>query len=286
MARRNTPTVRMAWLGQELTFARVALNLTSHEAAQRIERSASTLSTWENGLAAPKGRDMPFICDRLEIHDEAKREQLIQLARDATKRGWWHEHVGRISQSYIDFISLEHAAREISVNAIALIPGLLQTEAYAREVVTASRLWSRPEDIEEVVSIRMARQSILRRENDPVRFWAVIDEGALRRVVGNGSIMRRQIEYIRDVAHDLPHVTVQVLPHGAGAHAGMDGPFSLLDINGLPMIACVTSLTSTLYLQSDAVEVYTTAFNHVRGNALPARRSLDFLLDILMEDKT
>lgn len=286
MAPRKQPTVRMAWLGQELIRAREELGLTMSAAAERIDRSTGTLSTWENGHSAPKARDMPYILDRLEIADPAKREALITLARDAAKKGWWHAHVGHISEIHLDYISLEDAARRIYVHAPLLVPGLFQTEAYIREIIAAHRIWSTQEAIDRGVEIRLARQSILRRtDRDPVRVWAVVDEGALRRTVGGPAVMREQIRHILELATELPHVTVQVLPYDAGAHAGMEGPFSLLDIEGLPLIASVTSLTATLYPEPETVDVYATAHEHIRTKALPSLESLRFLGEMLEAKK-
>lgn len=294
---RSTPTIRSKRLGLQLQAMRVAKGWNVKQAAEVLERAESSLSRIENGLQPVRARDLPFILDEYGVEDQELRAALIQLARDGAKKGWWHAYSGAIGDAYLDFISLEDGAERIRLWSPQLVPGLLQTPEYARKVIEAGRIWGREEDVDRAVKIRMERQSVLWRESPtPPRLWTVIDEGVLRRNVGRGTeadytsdspptpLMLDQLRHILDVARKLPHVTVQVLPHGVGEHAGMDGPFSVMDLPGLSPIAAVTSLTSTLYVESpEAVEQHATAFDHLKSAALSQAKSLAYVARMIKE---
>jgi len=224
------PTVRHRRLARELRIARERAGLSREQAARSLGCDPSKLSRVEGAKVRPKLGDVENMLDLYGV-PSPDRDALLQLARDARKRGWWTTFGGVLDGAYV---GLEDEATSIFSWQPQRIPGLLQTEDYARAVLTASpRIPTSPTDpnerwwrVEEHVRARMARQLLLTRPTPPT-FHAVLGEGALRLQVGGPAAHRRQLERLLE-ATELPNVTLQVLPFTVGAHAGMDGSFVLL----------------------------------------------------------
>ena len=278
------PTVRQRRLGLELRQLRHDRGWTLEEAATRLERSVSALSKLETGRQRLRPRDMPFILDQYGLSDSGKREDLIRLARRAADKNWWQEYAGVVKDPFDDYLSLESEATAIDVFASLLVPGVLQTQAYARSVVEASREWQTAEQVERFVELRMARQRALTRDH-PLNIWAILTEQVLRQHIGGRDVMRRQLDGMVQTATDLPHVVLQVLPYDCGAHAGLDGSFTLLRFGGSgPDVACINALTSTIHLEQDSeVSRYATTFDHLKSIAQSPRASLSIIRGISKE---
>ena len=187
MAGTQSPTVRRRRLALELRRLRESAKLTCEEVAEQLECSASKISRVETGRVSVSPRD---VRDMLQIYGvpESQREGLVQLARDSRQKGWWHAYSDTIQPHFATYLGLESAASEIRIYEVSLIPGLLQTEEYARTVISAGMVNSPRDDIERQVKLRMARQPTLTRD-DPPKVWAVLDEAALRRRVGGADAM-------------------------------------------------------------------------------------------------
>jgi hypothetical protein len=159
-----------------------------------------------------------------------------------------------------------------------VVPGLLQTPEYAREVTRAALDGLPDGKVNALVEVRLARQKVLRSET-PLRLSAVLDEGVLRRSVGGPEVMARQLRRLRDAAR-LPHVRIQVLPFGVGAHVGVTGPFVIFSFSTTSDLDVVVldHLTSSLYLEREEdLQAYTEAFNSLQIHALSPKESLDFI---------
>jgi hypothetical protein len=159
---------------------------------------------------------------------------------------------------------LEAAASLIRTYEVQFVPGLLQTEEYARAVILLGHGGSSAEEIERRVGLRMARQAALSRPGGP-RLWVVIDEAALRRPIGGVGVLRGQLEYLVAAAR-LPNVTVQVIPFGFGGHAAAGGAFTLLRFadEALPDVVYIEQLTSALYLDKrEDVDSYLEAIERL-----------------------
>jgi Domain of unknown function (DUF5753) len=210
-----------------------------------------------------------------------EQEQLIQIAREAKQKGWWHAYVDVPQTAYI---GMEAAAASINTYEGLVLPGLIQTRAYARAVIQAVRVDLRLEEIERRVEFRMARQRLLS-QDDPPMLWMIIDESVVRRPVGGPETMREQLHYLIDCTQ-LPTVTLQVLPFMAGEHAGMDGPFTILgftDPADQEFVYFENSL-SDFYLESpEAIRRYRSLFDHLRAAALKPVDSATFLTKLLKE---
>jgi len=199
-----------------------------------------------------------------------EREDLLQLARDARKRGWWHAYGGAIPTWFAAYVGFEDEAASIRTYEIQLIPGLLQTPEYARALIEAHRPEVTPEGIEAMITARIERQSVLTKPN-PLQLWAIIDEAAITRLVGGSQIMRAQLAHLEKMGH-LPNVTVQVLTAEAGAHASMGTSFALLEFPepADPDVVYLEDLTSSAYLENERdIQRYNLVFDHLRSTALP-----------------
>ncbi len=283
MASAQSPTVRRRRLALELRRLREAARLTCEEVAERLECSASKISRVETGRVSVSPRD---VRDMLEIYGipEGQRAGLVQLARDSRQKGWWHAYSDTIQPQYATYLGLESAASEIRIYEVSLIPGLLQTEDYARTVIGSGMVSSTPEDVERKVELLMARQPALTRA-EPPKLWAVLDEAALRRRVGGGGLMRLQLEYLLGMG-SLPNVAVQVIPFGGGAHPAMGRPFVILVFPERvdPDVVYLEDLTSSLYLEDvDEVDRYNMFFNHLRATALSFDDSSALITSVLKE---
>src|ERR1700733_3359854 len=218
MPTEQSPTVRRRRLSLELRRLREAARLTCEEVAEHLECSASKISRVETGRVSVSPRD---VRDMLALYgvDPQQLDGLVQLARESRQKGWWHAYSDTMQPRFATYIGLEDAAAEIRTYEVNLIPGLLQTEDYARTVISAGNLTGSQEDVERRVALRMGRQPTLT-GNEPPQLWAGLDEAVLRRTVGGQGLMRMQLDHLVELAA-TPNVAVQVIPFVAGAHPGM-----------------------------------------------------------------
>lgn len=276
MSRGPSPTVRRRRLAAKLRELREAADLTIDEVGEKLECSASKISRIETGHVGVTPRD---VRDMLEVYgiEDDEREALVQLAREARKKGWWHAYNEVFTGA---FVGLESDASSLHTHQGLLVPGLLQTEGYMRAVIRAIRPDASEAEVNRRVTARVKRQSLLH-ESHPPEYWAVLDEAVLRRRVGGPEVMREQLRRLVELAA-LPHVTLQVVPFSAGAHAGMEGPFLILGFpeQADPDVVYVENTTSTVYLeQPEDVHRYTLMFDHLRAAALKPDDTVDLVTE-------
>jgi transcriptional regulator with XRE-family HTH domain len=261
---RRSPTVRERRLARALRHLREEARLTIEEVADKLEISASTVSRMETAQVGIRPRDLRFLLDMYEV-SETERDQLLQIARERRQQQWWQE--------YADLPNIAVAGLEADTSAISqystqLVPGLLQTEAYARAVLEAIRLDAKADDIDRRLELRIHRQERLTSEDAP-EYWVVLDEAVVRRHVGQPPVMAEQLGHLIEAAK-LPNVTLQVLPFTSGAHAGMDGEFTILHYreSADPDVVYIENTGSDLYLESTEVtRRYNKIFDHLRAAA-------------------
>jgi len=283
MAAEHSPTVRRRRLALELRRLREAARLTCEEVAEHLECSTSKVSRIETGRVSVSPRD---VRDMLDLYGVSAQQgaSLVQLARDSRQKGWWHAYSDTIQPQFATYIGLESAASEIRIYEVTLIPGLLQTEEYARTVIAAGTVGGDHDGTERNVALLMARQPLLTGD-DPPRLWAVLDEAALRRTVGGAGLMRLQLDHLLDLAR-LPNVAIQVIPFGAGAHPAMGRPFVILAFpeRADPDVVYLEDLTSALYVEDvDEVDRYNMFFNHLRATALSFEDSAARIMSVIKE---
>jgi transcriptional regulator with XRE-family HTH domain len=250
----KSPTVRHRRLGRELRRLREEAGLTTNEAAHRLGWSLSKVHRVEGGRIMASETDLIHACDLFGA-DSYTKGGLIQLARDANRRGWWTAYSDVFTGGYV---ALEAEATAILTWETAVIPGLLQSDAYAREVIRARHPNLGAGELERRVDARMVRKINVVGPHAPA-LHALIDEAALRRPVGSPDIMDRQLDDLLQTTTS-PHITVQILPLSAGAHPGMEGAFSVLSFD--PEDPAVG------YVESPAGEVYVEAADQVRNLTL------------------
>jgi hypothetical protein len=201
---------------------------------------------------------------------------LVSLARESKTQGWWQRFDSALPDWFTTYVGLEAEAVTIRTYEIQLIPGLLQTEGYARALFESAV--NTPQEVESAIAIRRSRQEILHGDNPP-QYWAVLSEAALQRMVGGPAIMRDQLLYLAEIS-DLRHVTVQVIPAHAGAHPGMSTPFVILGFpdRADPQVVFVDYLTGALYLEKpEEIDEYNLAFHHLVAAAVSPPQSIDVI---------
>ncbi|MFI8456013.1 helix-turn-helix domain-containing protein [Kitasatospora sp. NPDC085464] len=271
------PTVRRRMLGAKLRKIREDLRLTVDEVSARLGWHQSKVSRLENGRYGVRANEVGMLLDVYQVTDPETREALATLAREGKRRVWWQPYSDVITQHYASFISFEAEAVSIRNFESSLVPGLLQTADYARALIRQLESDATPDEINALVDVRLARQNATLRRENPLKLWAIVDEAALRRLIGSQAIMAKQLQQLIAASRE-PHVTLQVVPFSAGAHAGVHGSFATLEfpVRGDLDVVYTEALTSSLYLERDNdVAAYDQAFDRLRAAALdvaPSRR--------------
>jgi transcriptional regulator with XRE-family HTH domain len=275
---RQVPTVRQRQLGRELRELREARRLSADYVATQLGWSRPKVTRFETAATRPTTSDVERMIDVYGVSPD-RRARLLELAHEAQKRGWWVQY-GDITGPYVP---LEDAADSIRDFAVQLIPGLLQTQGYARAVIEAGRS-ADPAGIERLVRFRRARQVLLDRENPP-DLDVIIAEPAFRWKIGSPDVMHGQRRALLEAA-ERPNVTIRVLPTSAGANAGLDGPCVIFgfDDDDFPDVAYAAGQAGGNYVESrDEVERITLNWNDIADKALSVEQSATWIADFVEE---
>nr|WP_326588652.1 Scr1 family TA system antitoxin-like transcriptional regulator [Streptomyces sp. NBC_01294] len=250
--------------------------MTTQQVAARLLISQPKISLMENGRRLIKPRDVRDLCGLYGVRDQRRVDHLMQLAGESGRQGWWNAYD---DISYGAYIGLEAEAAAIRFHAPLVIPGLLQTPAYARAVIAGTIPHATAEQAATRLQVRPRRQDRLCAPGNPLRLWAVLDESALRRVVGSREVMREQLDHLTGLGA-RPHITLQILPHDAGAHPGVSGQFSLLEFADATDASVVYQerFTSDLYLEKRSdVRRYRDMYAHMQARALSPDMTRNFI---------
>jgi transcriptional regulator with XRE-family HTH domain len=278
----GNPAVLRILLGAQLRRLRESKRITLEEAGNVIRASHSKLSRLESGRVAFKDRDIVDLFIHYGVTDAAQIETLRGIAVRANSRGWWHDYSDILPPWFEEYISLEEAAVQIRGYEVQFVPGLLQTEEYARAVTLLA--YSNPKEISRRVSLRMARQARLSGA-EPVALGMVLDEAALMRPIGGPSVMRAQLKHLIEMSQ-RPNVTLQILPFKVGGHAAAGGPFSVLHFaeSDLSDIVYLEQLATAQYHEKpDMVGKYQAVMERLRIEAANPADSVKRLRAILSE---
>ena len=275
MPAHSSPTVKRRRLAAELRRYRDLAGLTIEDVATRLEWSSAKISRSENSRVSVLPRDVKFLLGVYGLSDQDEAwDLMLTLARESRSRGWWHQYGDAVPDWFEVFVGLEAEATSISGYDAEFMPGLLQTEDYAKAVHHAFLFGATDDEIDRRVKVRIARQERLTSEDGP-QVWFVLNEAAIRRKVGGRGTMHDQLARLT-VAMDLPNVTLQVIPFDVGAHPSMDGSFSILGFpeETDPNVVYIEYQTGALYLEKpEEVRRYSLMFDHLRAAALPVDAS-------------
>ncbi|WP_067892884.1 helix-turn-helix domain-containing protein [Nocardia vaccinii] len=269
------PTALRIVVGGQLRKLRLAADVSPEQAGDRIRGSHAKISRLELGRTGFKERDVRDLLHLYGVRDPAEVEPFIELVRRANEPGWWHRYGDLMPSWFETYLGLEHAAFSIRTFEAQLVPGLLQTEAYARAVVALGH-----ENIEAArrVELRRRRQELLARDTGPT-LWAILDESVLHRPIGGVSVLRAQLEHLLRMSEN-GRVTIQVLPYSAGGHAAISGSFTMLRFaeDELPDVVYAEQLTSSLYLdRQNDLENYRRVMDRISVQAETPDHSREIL---------
>jgi hypothetical protein len=283
-------TVPRRQLGRYLRDLRNKSRLTVRTAAAQLEWSEAKIWRIETGQTSLRSLDVEAMCKVYGAPQDITGA-LMGLAKETKARGWWHSYGDAIPEYFDVYIGLEEAASHFSWYESELVPGLFQTEDYARAVIRADNPGVDDNEIERRVHVRLARQALLTRVTHPPAFDVVLNEAILHRPVGGEQAARDQLKRLGEVS-ELPTVSLRVVPFGAGLHHGiMSGPFVMLrfPLNGNgqdtePPTVYVESFTGALYLdRPHEVARYQTAFTNIWESSLDERASQELITQVTRE---
>jgi transcriptional regulator with XRE-family HTH domain len=271
-------TVLRMLLGAHLRRLREAADISAEKAGYEIRASRSKISRIETGRVGSKIRDLEDLLTLYGVTGPQERSRILDLARQSSTPDWWTKYGDLLPGWFESYLGLESAAESIRSFQVQFIPGLFQTEDYARAVTLLGHQAAPAEEIERRVGLRVQRQELLTRPTPPL-VWMIMDEAVLRRPYGGPDVMRAQLHHLLDLAR-LPHVTLQVVPFSHGGHAAASGSFSILRFaeRDLPDIVYIEQLTSAVYLdQRPDVEHYLEVVHRLSGEALTPAATIRFI---------
>ncbi|MGH3788471.1 MAG: helix-turn-helix domain-containing protein [Pseudonocardiaceae bacterium] len=254
-------------LGARLRRLREAAEISRAEAGYAIRSSESKISRIELGRVSFKARDVTDLLTMYGVTDTEKREEFLEMVRRSNEPGWWHRYTDLVADWFQDYLGLEESSSRIQTWEQQFIPGLMQTEDYAKAIATHG--WSplASQSVPRQVTVRMRRQALLGRP-DPPKLWAVIDESVLHRPIGGRRVMLGQIEHLLELTK-RPHVTLQALPYQFSGYAA-EGSFTMLRFAEpeLPDVVYIEHLSGALYLDKlTDTELYSKVFDRLTVDA-------------------
>ncbi len=265
-------------VGAQLRRFREAAGISPERAGHEIRASRSKISRMETGHVGFKTRDIDDLLTLYGVTDERERSRILAITAQAGQPDWWNRYGDVLPGWFENYLGLESAAATIRSFEIQFVPGIFQSEDYARAVTRLGHPTVPAAEIEHRVGLRVKRQELLAKPNPP-SIWSVMDEAVLRRAMGGPAVMRAQLRQLIEVAA-MPHVTVQVVPFARGGHAGASGSFSILRFTerDLPDVVYAEQLTSALYLEQRAdVEHYLEVMDRLSGQALRPADTIRFI---------
>lgn len=271
----TNPTLRQRELGIRLRELRNRSGLTVEDVAEKLLCSATKISRLETGARRPSLRDVRDLCSLYDV-DESTSADFMRLAREAREQGWWTQYDDLKLDPYI---GLEQVAKSITTYTMYYIPALLQTEEYARAIITGIAQRISSEILQQRVEARLRRQQLLYDDNRP-RYRVLLDEAVLHRTVGGPTVMAAQLEKVLQTERQ-GQVTIQVIPFSVGAHASADVHFVLLEFteeSDLSPVVFIEGLRTNQYLErKDDITRYREAIELLRDSALSPRDSIQLV---------
>ncbi|MGH3929288.1 MAG: helix-turn-helix domain-containing protein [Pseudonocardiaceae bacterium] len=273
-------SVRSRQAAAQLRVLREQAGFSGAEVAKRMGMSPSKISRIETGNSGLQIEDVAALLGLYQV-PAAARDELLDLVRRSEERGWWTRQPG-LPQLWRSLIDFEAKATRVQNYEALVVPGLLQTAEYARAIIQGVAPTMSEAELDNLVAARMARQTVLTRASAP-QFFAVVDESALRRPVGAPGVMYRQLQHLLAVA-DRPHVTLRVVPLAAGAHAGLRGPFMILEFADEPALVYLENHSTVLFLEEETdLASYRVALGTILQAALAPAATAELISQIAAE---
>lgn len=270
MATRGQPsTVRLRRLAGTLRALRQEAALTRDDAAEKTGLNPVTLWRIETAKVRPHRRNLLALLDLYGVTDEQHRTTLIELCNEAHQLDWLQQYEADLSQRYLAYIGFESEAYSVRNFEPTFVPGLLQTEAYARALIGGVSPFTGEGDVEHRIRVRMQRQTVLHKEV-PLQLWTILDEAVLHRLIGGEEVMRAQLAALIEATR-LPHVTVQVIPFSSGAHPGMPGSFALMsfpEATDSDLVYTDSMASDSILEREREVRRFSLLFQHLQACAL------------------
>lgn len=277
-------TLRSQWLGQQLRELRDSKGVLLKDAAEYLQRDTGTVSRYETGFYPIRRPDLLALLDLYGVSDPTLRQKLLNLSKDVWQKGWWDGYAGDVTGSLIDYVWLESRACHIRSYASVVVPGLLQTPAYAERAIRLDEPNATPEQVRRWHELRMTRQQILHRE-DPPKLSVILDESVLRRRIGVRDVMKGQLALLTELAA-LPTVEIRVLPLSAGALASVYGSFEIFQMpEPFPEVAYTETLAGAIYTEAPDICRFIRAYDGHRAMALEPAESIE-VISAIGEDET
>jgi transcriptional regulator with XRE-family HTH domain len=280
---RGSPTARRIMLGARLRRLREAAEVSRAEAGFAIRSSESKISRLELGRVSFKPRDVTDLLTMYGVTDLEKREAFLEMVKRSNEPGWWHRYIDLVADWFQDYLGLEESASRIQTWEQQFVPGLLQTEDYAKAII--SHGWSpmATQSVQRQVGMRMRRQALLGRP-DPPKLWAVIDESVLHRPIGGRRVMLDEVEHLIELTK-RPNITLQVVPYQFSGYAA-EGSFTSLRFAEpeLPDVVYIEHLSGALYLDKRSdTELYGRVFDRLTVDAYTPDHTRQFLMKVRAE---
>ncbi|MGH3826168.1 MAG: helix-turn-helix domain-containing protein [Pseudonocardiaceae bacterium] len=273
-------SVRSRQVAAELRTLREEAQLSGAEVAKRLGMSPSKISRIETGNSGLQIEDVAALLGLYQV-PASTRDELLDLVRRSEERGWWTRQPG-LPQLWRSLIDFEAKATRVQNYEALVVPGLLQTAEYARAIIQGIAPTITEAELDNLVAARMARQALLARASAP-QFFAVVDEGALRRPVGEPGVMHRQLQHLLGAAAQ-PHVTLRAVPLAAGAHAGLRGPFVILEFAEEPALVHVENHNTCLFLEEETdLAAYRLALGTILSTALAPAATTELITQIVAD---
>jgi hypothetical protein len=258
--------------------------ISREDAGYHIRASGSKISRMELGRVSFKERDVTDLLTFYGVTDGEERDSLIQLTREANATPWWQKYQDAAPDWFGLYVGLEEAAQLIRVYEVQFVPGLLQTEEYARAIIMQGAPGVDLDEVERRVALRLGRQKLLTRENPP-RYWVIMDEAALRRPMGGHDVHAAQIEHLIDLVGE-PNITLQVMPFKYGGHAADGGAFTIMRFpeTDLPDVVYMEYLTGAHYIDKpEEVERYAAVMERLSVAGTAPDRTREILTGMLKD---
>jgi transcriptional regulator with XRE-family HTH domain len=284
MTQPSSPTVWRRWMTFEMRRLRQEAGLSQAEVAKVLGCQVAKISLMESGQRNVQEDDLHTLLDLYEVPED-RRPSYVDAAKTMRKKGWWQRYGQPTLQQWLEpYVGFEQEAERLRTYQPVIIHGLLQTPEYAAACMRRITTALSPERINRRVELRKQRQqSVLWREGNPLRLWAVLDEAALRRIVGSREIMRDQLTHLADLASKHAHITVQIIPFARGAYDANYGAFYILSFPWPtdPGIVYIEHRSGALYLDSlKEVDDHSQVFEQLCALALSPDESIEMVRNV------